>query len=539
MESLLSGWLVLSSPTVSIPCLTNSESPWGPSSPSNWFEAASAQCCCSFSCYRDGWCCQYESLWLLQETWLGLESIHVSNIFQSSLFPCQEKDLRNLLYNLSIQHQHLPLSFSFIGHMGRSAPHKINVTISVPLLNQHFTVAKPFFLKKHFSSMATWQFYSCPKIYKIATIKFMKVIVSILPHSPSQLAQGLLLPHNGCLPGLSPQSFPVNRHPPPNLSAPNWALKKKTYPPTKPEIYWKIPWKIHQVDFISWDESAPKSSQSSSIQVTRQGFLQVEFTQRWSTPFLKYNKHSMGKLGNYPKKKVTKSSPWQVQSIFQEDSFHWKCDPFRFQSQQIEGCTESGFGTWFNYLLYMLLNTKLPNTPIFVAELPPHFQRSVNLNRRTSFKPHFTSKKTYLAKVYLQPTQGCPIEISIAWLQRLGGEPVALRPLVIHSVHGAIPLELLNASVSCRSRTWQLEVDHSFLGFCICFQSWLSQNEKNMSKTYVGWNWILKYFFSKDVLNLASFWAKNLTWHLCFRTINVLEPEAFAKSLAMTLSPSI
>lgn len=59
----------------SIHTLTNSRSPWSPSSPSNRFEAASAQCCCCFSCNRYGWCYQYEFLWLLQEGCLGFESI--------------------------------------------------------------------------------------------------------------------------------------------------------------------------------------------------------------------------------------------------------------------------------------------------------------------------------------------------------------------------------------------------------------------------------------------------------------------------------
>ena len=68
----------------------------------------------------------------------GLGLSDVSNIFHSSLVPCQEKDLRNLPYIIFIQHQHLPLSLLIHWtNMGRSVPHKIKgATISFLLLNQ-------------------------------------------------------------------------------------------------------------------------------------------------------------------------------------------------------------------------------------------------------------------------------------------------------------------------------------------------------------------------------------------------------------------
>ena len=137
---------------------------------------------------------------------------------------------------------------------------------------------------------------------------------SILPHHPS--CPQLLLPHNGYrLPQLSERSFPVNRHPPPNLTAPKiFSGLEKIW-----DFYSNIrgePWKMYHllICFISWDESVLHLKNSSLIQATRQGFLQVEFTQRWCTPFLRYKGICLGvqtfdwDIGKLHKKK---SSPWQ------------------------------------------------------------------------------------------------------------------------------------------------------------------------------------------------------------------------------------
>lgn len=97
-------------------------------------------------------------------------------------------------FSSNINTSHSP--FSFIGHMGRSVPHKIKgATISFLLLNQPSN---------------SWR----------------SLCQSILPHRPS--CPQLLLPHNGYrLPQLSERSFPVNRHPPPNLTAPKIFLGLK------------------------------------------------------------------------------------------------------------------------------------------------------------------------------------------------------------------------------------------------------------------------------------------------------------------------
>ena len=155
----------------------------------------------------------------------------------------------------------------------------------------------------------------------------------------------------------------------------------------------------------------------------------------------------------------------------------------------------------------MLLNTKLRNIAIFVAELPPQFQRPVNLHRRTCFKPHFTRKKpTWLRFTFNLPK--CNIKISHGFaVPRHRGEPVALRPLVIHSVHGAIPFQLLNTSVLMQVAT-PFPVDFLYIFPRLTLPKW----KKNMSAKYVAVGMKLKYFFGKDVLNLSSFWAKNLKY---------------------------
>ena len=78
--------------------------------------------------------------------------------------------------------------------------------------------------------------------------------------------------------------------------------------------------------------------------------------------------------------------------------------------------------------------------------------------------------------------------------------------------------------------------------FCIFFHRWLYQNEKkHMSAKYVAVGMKLKYFFGKDVLNLASFWAKNLKWHICVTEQAILfwiSTKTICKKSPVTIQPN-
>lgn len=166
----------------------------------------------------------------------------------------------------------------------------------------------------------------------------MKVIVSVNPPPSSQLSTAPAATQRLS----SPTTF--------------WKVVPSESPPTtKPhssqdfsglEKIWDFysnirgePWKIYHlfICFISWDESVLHLKNSSLIQATRQGFLQVEFTQRWSTPFLRYKGICLGfqtfdwDIGKLHKKKGITLAKFRA--CFRKIPFqkpYWKCDPFRF-----------------------------------------------------------------------------------------------------------------------------------------------------------------------------------------------------------------
>ena len=227
-----------------------------------------------------------------------------------------KKDLRNLPYIIFIQDQHLPLSL-FI--------HWTNMRGKCPTHNQCDDIfsATSSTLHHQIHEGAHPNFHSCPTA----------------PAATQRLS--------------SPTTF--------------WKVVPSESPPTtKPrssqDFFWAWknlrflfqhrgePWKIYHlsISFISWDESVLHLKNSSLIQATRQGFLQVEFTQRWSTPFLRYKGICLGfqtfdwDIGKLHKKKSHHRG--KIQSIFQEDSFPitlLKVRSFQIpmsQSQLIEGC---------------------------------------------------------------------------------------------------------------------------------------------------------------------------------------------------------
>lgn len=214
------------------------------------------------------------------------------------------------------------------------------------------------------------------------------------------------------------------------------------------------------------------------------------------------------RLGYWEITQKKRHHPGKIQSMFQEDSFPKTVLKVRsFQIPMSQSHRKVAVARNWTTYRPCYEKTKLRNTPIFVAELPRHFQRPVNLHRRTYFKPHFTRKKpTWLRFTFNLPK--CNIKISHGFaVPRHRGEPEALRPLVIHSVHGAIPLQLLNTSVL-------MQVGTPFpVPFFVYFSTlYFTKMKKNMSAKYVAVGMKLKYLFGKDVLNLASFWAKNLKY---------------------------
>lgn len=227
-------------------------------------------------------------------------TVYIYISYHSSPFPCQ--DLRNLLYILSIQHQHLPLSLLMHCPYGEKCP--THNQCDVLLLNQHFR---------------SWQTYFHHQIHEGHWISQSSPIV---PAVHSSCCHTTAIVSHNFLKGRS--QWIATHHQ--TSQIPRFFLGfEKIW-----DFYSNIrgePWKIYHlfICFISWDESVLHLKNSSLIQATRQGFLQVEFTQRWSTPFLRYKGICLGfqtfdwDIGKLHTKKS--HHPGKIQSMFREDSF--------------------------------------------------------------------------------------------------------------------------------------------------------------------------------------------------------------------------